>query len=285
MTLSGHQLSQLPEAPLIVIAPSRPWAPLQLRELWMFRELLYFLACRDVKVRYKQTVLGAAWAVLQPLLTMLLFALLFGRVAGIKSDGLPYPIFSYAGLLIWTFFANSVTNSGNSLVGGASLITKIYFPRMIVPAASVGAGLIDLGLAFLIQIVLLIHYRVAITPKILMVPALVMLATLLSLGVGLWFSALNVSYRDIRHALPFVVQLWMFASPVIYPFSMVQGKLRWILILNPLTGIIESFRVALFGIGGFDWTTLGTSIALTLCILVCSAYSFRKRERQFADVI
>jgi lipopolysaccharide transport system permease protein len=275
----------LPEKPVVTIEPGSSWVALRLRDLWLYRELLYFLTWRDVKVRYKQTLLGAAWAILQPLLTMAIFTLLFGRLAGIKSDGVPYPIFAYAGLLIWTFFANAVTNSGNSLVGSANLITKIYFPRMIIPGASVGAGLVDLAIAFLIQIALMIYYHIGLTFAILMVPFLILLTSLLALGVGMWLSALNVKYRDIRYTIPFLVQLWMFASPVIYPASMLNGKLRFVLMLNPLTGIIENFRVAFFDKNSFDWKSLGISAAITLSVLVYSAYSFRRMERDFADII
>lgn len=282
---SQPSIAPLPDKPLVVIEPSPAWVPLRLRDLWLYRELLFFLTWRDVKVRYKQTLLGAAWAILQPLLTMLIFTLLFGRLAGIKSDGIPYPAFAYSGLLIWTFFANAVTNSGNSLVGSANLITKVYFPRMIIPGAAVGAGLVDLALAFLIQIGLMFYYRVAVTPAILLVPVLVLLTALLALGVGMWLSALNVQYRDIRYALPFLIQLWMFVSPVIYPASMVKGKLRLVLLVNPVTGIIENFRVALFGQGSFDWKALGVSAAITLLILIYSAYSFRRMERTFADIV
>jgi lipopolysaccharide transport system permease protein len=281
----NHVSVSLPENPLVVIEPSRAWVPLRLHDLWLYRELLYFLTWRDVKVRYKQTLLGASWAILQPVLTMIIFTLLFGRLAGIKSDGVPYPIFAYAGLLIWTFFANAVTNSGNSLVGSANLITKIYFPRMIIPGAAVGAGLIDLAFAFLIQIGLMIYYRVAISLAILMVPVLVLLATLLATGVGMWLSALNVKYRDIRYALPFLIQLWMFASPVIYPRSMLQGKFKYVLLINPLTGIIENFRVALFGHAAFDWQSLLISVVITFVVLVYAFYSFRRMERSFADIV
>lgn len=285
-TASSLQASiNLPDEPLVVIEASKSWVSLKLRDIWPYRELLYFLIWRDVKVRYKQTLLGAAWAILQPLLTMLIFTLLFGRLAGIKSDGIPYPIFAYAGLLIWTFFANAITNSGNSLVGSANLITKIYFPRMIIPGAAVGAGLVDLAIAFTIQIALMIYYKIAISIAILMVPVLLLLVTLLALGVGMWLSALNVKYRDIRYAIPFLVQLWMFASPVIYPTSMLQGKMKYVLRLNPLTGIIENFRVALFGHSNFDWSSLGISAAITFLILIYSAYSFRRMERSFADIV
>lgn len=270
---------------MVVIEPTKGWAPLKLRDLWSYRELLYFLAWRDVKVRYKQTLLGAAWAILQPLLTMLVFTLLFGNLAGIKTDGIPYPIFAYGGLLIWTFFSNSVTNSGNSLVGSSNLITKIYFPRMIIPAAAIGAGLVDFFLAFLIQIVLMFYYGVRVTWAITMLPVLVIMATLLALGVGMWLSALNVKYRDIRYAIPFLIQLWMFGSPIIYPVSMLPAKWQWILALNPLTGIIENTRIALFGNQPFHWKSLGISFAITILVLLYSAFSFRRMERHFADIV
>lgn len=270
---------------VVTIEPSKSWAPLRLREFWPYRELLYFLTWRDVKVRYKQTLLGAAWAILQPLLTMVIFTLLFGRLAGIQSEGIPYPIFAYGGLLIWTFFSNSVTNSGNSLVGSANLITKIYFPRMIIPAAAVGAGLVDLCLAFLIQIGLMIYYRVQPTWSLAMIPVLVLLATLLAFGVGMWLSALNVKYRDIRYAVPFLIQLWMFASPIIYPVSMLPRRWQWILMLNPLTGLIQNFRIALFGNQSFDWKSLIASAIISVVILILSAFSFRRMERHFADIV
>jgi lipopolysaccharide transport system permease protein len=268
----------------VTIEP-KSWVSLRLRDLWQYRELLYFLIWRDVKVRYKQTLLGAAWAILQPLLTMLIFTLLFGRFAGIKSEGIPYPIFAFGGLLIWIFFANAVTNSGNSLVGSANLITKIYFPRMIIPAAAIGAGLVDLVLAFGVQIVLMVYYHVRVTWAVTMIPVLILLATMLALGVGMWLSALNVKYRDIRYAIPFLIQLWMFASPIIYPLSMLPAKWQWVLTLNPLTGIIQNFRIALFGNQAFEWKSLGVSAFLTLTVLIYSAFSFRRMERHFADIV
>jgi lipopolysaccharide transport system permease protein len=276
----------LPDKPLVTIEPSRSWVALGLSDVWRYRELLYFLTWRDVKVRYKQTALGAAWAILQPLLAMLIFTLFFGNLAGIgnRTEGIPYPIFAYAGLLIWTFFANAVTNSGNSLVGSANLITKIYFPRMIIPGAAVAAGLVDFAIAFVILCGLMAYYQVALHWSILMLPVLLALTTLLALGVGMWMSALNVKYRDIRYALPFLIQLGMFVSAVIYPSSMVGGKLRTALRLNPVAGIVENFRAALFG-RPFDWPALGFSTVITLAVLVYAAYSFRRMERTFADIV
>jgi lipopolysaccharide transport system permease protein len=266
------------------IRPRRKWVALDLKKLWAYRELLYFLTWRDVKVRYKQTVLGATWAIIQPLFTMLIFTLFFGKLASVPSDGIPYPIFAYAGLLPWTFFSNAVTNSGNSLVGSANLISKVYFPRMIIPGASVMAGLVDFAIAFLILIGLMIYYGVALTWSILLLPALVALITVLTIGVGMWMSALNVKYRDVRYALPFLIQLWMFASPIIYPSSLVPEKWRWVLTLNPLTGLIEGFRSSLFG-RAFNWSALTLSVIITMLLLIYSAYAFRRMERSFADFI
>jgi len=268
----------------VTIEASGSWAALDLKEVWAYRELLFFLTWRDVKVRYKQTLLGAAWAILQPLFTMLIFSLFFGKLAGIKSDDIPYPLFAYAGLLPWTFFSNAVTNSGNSLVGNANLITKVYFPRIIVPAAAVCAGLVDLAIAFLILIALMIYYSVALSWGLLLLPFFIALVTLLAIGAGLWLSALNVKYRDIRYALPFLIQLWMFASPVIYPSSIVPDKWRWALWLNPLTGIIEGFRAALFN-RKLDVAAIAVAAALTFALLLCAAYAFRRTEDSFADII
>jgi len=266
------------------IRPSRGWVALKLRDLWEYRELLYFLTWRDIKVRYKQTVLGVSWAVIQPLFTMLLFTLFFGKLAGLPSDGIPYPIFAYAALLPWTFFSNAVTNSGNSLVGSSNLITKVYFPRMIIPGAAVLAGLVDFAIAFVILIGLMFYYHVPLSTNLFALAFLLPLTSLLALGFGMWMSALNVKYRDIRYALPFLIQLWMFASPIIYPASLMPAKWRWVLWINPLTGIIEGYRAALLG-RPFDWPSLGISTMITLALLVYSAYSFRRMEKTFADVV
>lgn len=289
---AGMGASQRPEAaspqpvePLIVIEPGGRWAALDLRDLWSYRELLYFLVWRDIKIRYKQTLLGASWAIVQPLLTTLIFTLLFGVLAGIDSEGVPYPIFAYAGLLPWTFFANAVTQSSNSLVGSSHLITKVYFPRLLVPAAAVGAGLVDFGIAFVILFGMMAYYGVALTSGLLMLPALFAHVALLALGVGLLLSALNVKYRDVRHAVPFLIQLWMFASPVIYPPAMIPQRWQWVLALNPVTGVVDAFRAAIFGRKEFDWTTLAVSATVTLCLLVVAAFVFRRVENSFADVI
>lgn len=274
----------LPEEPLVVIEPNKAWSALDLRDLWAFRELLYFLTWRDVKVKYKQTELGIAWAIIQPLFTMLIFTLFFGRLAGVPSDNVPYPIFAYAGLLAWTFFANAITTSGNSLVGSANLITKVYFPRMIIPGAAVVAGLVDFAIGLVILAILMMFYGIGITWGFLMFPALVVLTTLLALGVGMWMSALNVKYRDVRFALPFVVQLWMFVSPVIYPASFLPAKFRWILLVNPMTGIIEGYRSSLFG-RPFNWIALALSAGITLLVLIYASYFFRRMERGFADIV
>lgn len=283
---SFHQNITIPDNPLVVIEPSKSWVALNLRDLWAYRELLYFLTWRDVKVRYKQTALGVAWAILQPLLTMLISTLVFGRLGGFgaRTEGIPYPIFVYAGLLPWAFFSNAVTTSGNSLVGSANLITKVYFPRMIIPGAAVAAGLVDFFIAFVLLIGLMLYYKVALTWNLLVFLPLVLLTTLLAIAVGMWLSALNVKYRDIRFALPFIIQLWMFVSPVFYPSNILPEKWRLVFTLNPLTGIIDGFRSSLFG-RPTNWTALGVSALITILLLVYASYSFRRMEKTFADIV
>ena len=229
-------------------------------------------------------MLGILWVVLQPLLTTLILTIFLGKFARVPSDGLPYPVFVYAGLLPWTFFAAALTSSGNSLVGNSNLITKIYFPRMIIPAAAVGARLVDFGIGFLNLIGLMIYYRVGVAKSIVVLPLVVVLITLLALAVGMWATALNVKYRDVGVMLPVLIQLWMFASPVMYPSSIVPARLQWIYKLNPTTGILDGFRSALFG-RGIDWTALGISTGFTIGLLVYSAYAFRRMEKNFADVV
>lgn len=280
----GHAPSstvKLTDEPLFVFDADKTSIGLSPKDLWGHRELLYFLTWRDVKVRYKQTLLGATWALLQPLLLMLIFTFVFGRLVGVKSGGVPYPLFAFAGLLPWMFFANAVTNSGNSLIGNTNLIKKVYFPRIIIPTAAVAAGLVDLGIGFLLLVVLMFYYGAGLHLSLLLLPLLIALVTLLALGVGMWMSALNVKYRDVRYALPFLIQVWLFASPVIYP---VPERWRWLLALNPMTGIVQGFRAAFFG-QPVDWGTLVLSAVITLLILAYSTFTFIRMERSFADVI
>lgn len=273
-----------PRKPLIIREPRKSLLGIKQRELWSYRELLWFLAWRDVKVRYKQTVLGVAWAVIQPLLTMLIFTVFFGRLTEIKTGGVPYPLFAYAGLILWTFFSNTTTNSSNSLVANSSLITKVYFPRILIPVAAIAAGLVDLFFAFLVLLGLMALFGSQITWGILLLPVLILLLFLLALSVGVWMSALNIKYRDIRHAFPFLVQLSMFISPVIFPSDIAEGRWRAALMLNPLTGIIENFRAAMFGLE-FNWPSLIISALVTLALLAFSSYKFQSSEKSFADII
>ncbi len=271
--------------PITIIEPKKGWVPIDLKELKEYRELLYFLTKRDIKVRYKQTVLGGLWAVIQPVFTMVVFTLFFGRLAKIPSDGIPYPIFVYAGLLPWTYFANALSNSGNSLVGSANLITKVYFPRLIVPASASLAGLLDFFIAMLVLGAMMIYYQFIPGIGILLFPILVGLTFLCAVGVGLWLSALNVQYRDIRYVIPFLIQLWMFVSPVIYPMSMVEEKYQWLLALNPMGGVIEAYRASLLGHLPIEWPLLGLSATIIMMIFISGLYYFRRMERHFADVV
>lgn len=270
--------------PLVVIQPSQSWRLLSLKDLWAYRELLFFLTWRDVKVRYKQTALGAAWAILQPLFMMVIFTIFFGRLAGVDSGGIPYPLFALAGLVPWTFFSNAITQSGNSLVGSSHLITKVYFPRLIVPAAAMLAGLVDFALAFGLFVVMMVYYSVTPTMHLLFLPVLILLTALFALGVGTWFAALNVKYRDVRFALPFLIQIWLFVSSVILPSSALPQKYRLLLMLNPMSGIIEGYRSSLFGLP-FDWTAIGVAAGITVAVLGYAIYSFARVERSFADII
>ncbi|HEY6245978.1 MAG TPA: ABC transporter permease [Pyrinomonadaceae bacterium] len=274
----------LPSEPLVVIQPTRRWSFLNLKDIWAYRELLFFLTWRDVKVRYKQTALGAAWAILQPLFMMVIFTIFFGRLAGVQTNGIPYPVFALTALVPWTFFANSVTASANSLVGSANLITKVYFPRVIVPAAAMLAAIVDFFLSFVLLAVLMAIYRVTPTMHILFLPVLILLTAAFALAVGTWMSALNVKYRDVRFALPFLIQLWLFVSSVIVPSSAIPEKWRWLLWFNPMSGIIEGYRSALFGLP-FDWASLGIASLLTALGLLYAIFAFNRVERSFADII
>jgi lipopolysaccharide transport system permease protein len=271
--------------PITEIAPSRGWVSLRLRELWEYRELLYFLTWRDIKVRYKQTVLGAAWAILQPFLTMVVFSVFFGRLAKISTGDIPYPIFSYAGLVPWTFFAYGLAQSSNSLVGNAQLIKKVFFPRLVVPIASVLSGLVDFALAFVVLLGMMVVYNISPTANIVWLPLLLLLSFITALGVGLWLSALNVEYRDIRYIVPFLTQFWMIISPVVYPSSLLDEPWRTLYGLNPMVGVLEGFRWALLGTATAPGPMIGLSAIVSILLLVTGAFYFRRMERNFADVV
>jgi lipopolysaccharide transport system permease protein len=271
--------------PIIRIEPSRGWISLRLDELWEYRELLYFLAWRDIKIRYKQTALGAAWAIIQPFFTMVIFSIFFGRLAGIPSDGVPYPIFSFAALVPWTFFANSLNQSSNSLVSSANLIQKVYFPRLAVPIASVFSGMVDFGLAFIVLLGMMLYYGMLPTINVVWLPAFCLLAFVTSLGVGLWLSAMNVRFRDVRYTVPFLTQFWMFATPIAYPSSLLSEPWRTLYGLNPMVGVIEGFRWGLLGTDTAPGGIIIISSLMAMAILVGGAFYFRRAEKSFADIV
>ncbi|MCE7948240.1 MAG: ABC transporter permease [Chloroflexi bacterium CFX4] len=274
------------DAPLLTLRPSTGWVSLKLRELWRFRELLYFLIWRDIKVRYKQTVIGAAWAIIQPFMTMVVFSLFFGRLAGIPSDGLPYPIFSYAALVPWTFFAAGLANASNSLVGSANLIKKIYFPRLVIPISTVLSGIIDFLLAFAVLLVMMVAFGIAPTANVIFLPFFLLLALITALGVGLWLSAMNVQFRDIRYVVPFLTQFWLFATPIAYPSSLIRNEtLRALYGINPMAGVVEGFRWALLGTETAPSGILIISSLAAVLLLVSGAFYFRRMEKTFADVV
>jgi len=267
------------------IWPSRGWAHLRLRELWEYRELLFFLTWRDVKVRYTQAALGVAWAVIQPLVTMIIFSVIFGQLAKLPSDGIPYPLFSYAALLPWQLFAGALTRSSTSLVGNAHLLTKVYFPRLIIPLSAVAAGLVDFAISFVVLLGLMLYYGITPTWAILWLPLFVLLSLLTALAVGLWLSALNVQYRDVQHMIPFLVTAWMYASPVAYSAGLIpSGLWRLVYGLNPLAGVIQGFRWALLGAQPPD-ALLAVSVFAVIVLLVTGLFYFRRMERTFADVV
>jgi lipopolysaccharide transport system permease protein len=273
------------EVPVTVIEPSRGWVSLRLRALWRSRELLYFLIWRDVKVRYKQTLLGAAWAILQPLLTMVVFSIFFGKLARMPSDGVPYPLFAYVALVPWTFFANGLILSSGSLVSNQTLLRKVYFPRLVIPISAVASGLIDFGIAFVVLLGLAARYGVTPTSHMLWLPALVLLALVTALGVGLWFAALNVLYRDIQYVVPFLVQVWLYATPIVYPSSLVPERWRTLYALNPMVGVVEGFRWALLGTGTAPGPMILVSAAAALALMIGGLFFFRRMEKSFSDVV
>ncbi len=275
-----------PEGPKVIrIAPSKGWVPLRLNELWEYRELLYFLTWRDIKVRYKQTALGAAWAIIQPVFTMVLFSLFFGRLAKMPSDGVPYPLFSMAGLVPWTFFLYGLTQSSNSLVGSQNLIKKVYFPRLVIPISSLCSGLVDFAIAFAILFVMMFYYGITPGWNIFWIPAFILLTVVTSLGVGLWLSALNVEYRDVRFTIPFLTQFWMFATPIAYPSSLLSEPWRTVYGLNPMVGVVEGFRWALLGTNTQPGPIIIASVFAAIFLMVSGAFYFRRMERTFADVV
>jgi lipopolysaccharide transport system permease protein len=271
--------------PVVVIRPAKGFLRLNLGDVWHYRELLYFLVWRDIKVRYKQTALGAAWAVIQPVMMMIVFSVFFGRLAKIPSDGFPYPVFAYAALLPWNLFAFALTESSNSLVNSQNLITKVYFPRLIIPLSSVLAGIVDFMIAFSVLLVMMFYYGIRPGIAIVWLPLFMLLAIATALSVGLWFSALNVKYRDVRYTIPFITQIWMFATPVAYPSSLIPQPWRTWSGLNPMAGVVEGFRWALLGKSAAPGSLLWVSVVAVLALLIGGLLYFRRTESTFADVV
>lgn len=276
--------SRLPEQPVVVNDAQASVLKIGLGELWSYRELLFFLTWRDIKVRYKQTAVGALWAIIQPLCLMLTFAIFFGLFIGVPTDGMPHMIFFYCGLMPWTFFSGAVSTASTSLVSSSNLITKVYFPRLIVPAASVGSGLVDLAITCTILVILAAFYHMPFSAAFLVFPVFVFQTVILSLSLGLWLGGLTVKYRDVRHALPFVLQMWMFLTPIMYPLSVVPERWRWLMYINPLTGVSEGIRASISG-HAFNRPAIMVSWVVTLLILTFAIAAFRRLETSFADLI
>lgn len=288
-SLSEAQFPNEPESrpdsiPVLVIEPSRGWLSLQLDRVWQYRELLFFLVWRDVKVRYKQTALGVAWIILQPLLTTFIFTILFGRLLNVPTGDIPYPVFALAGLIPWQYFAGSLTRSSTSLVSSANLITKVYFPRLIIPMSGVFGGLVDFGVGLILLLVVMLFYGITPTIAILTLPLFLLLAMATALGFGLWLSALNVQYRDINYLVPFLVQIWLFVTPVAYGATLIPEQYRWLLGLNPMTGVVEGFRWALLGTDP-PGPLFALSTVITTLVLISGLFFFRRTERTFADIV
>jgi lipopolysaccharide transport system permease protein len=285
LTLDAREPATNVELPSLTISPPSGWASIELRELWEYRELLYFLTWRDIKVRYKQTALGAMWAIIQPFFMMVVFSLFFGKLGGIPSDGIPYPVFVYCALLPWQLFAHALSESSNSLISNQNLITKVYFPRLVVPLSAVLGGLVDFAIAFVILLAMMAYYGIAPTVMILTLPLFLLLAVATALGVGLWLSALNVQYRDVRYTIGFLTQFWLFATPVAYPSSLVPERWRWLYGLNPMAGVVEGFRWALLGKAVAPGPLLVVSVVVVVLIFVSGLYYFRRMEETFADLV
>lgn len=274
-----------PAVPTLVIRPSRGWISLNLRDLWEYRDLLYFLVWRDIKVRYKQTAIGAAWAIIQPFMTMVVFSVFFGGLAKVPSDGIPYPVFAYCALLPWQLFAHALTESGNSLVANQNLITKVYFPRLVIPLAAVLSGIVDFGIAFPVLLGLMFFYGIVPTAAVVTLPLFVLLAVATALAVGLWLSALNVEYRDVRYTIPFLTQFWLFLTPVAYSSTLVPEQWRALYGLNPLAGVVEGFRWALLGKANVLGPMMLVSVSIVVLLLLGGVYYFQKTEKTFADLV
>ena len=272
-------------ANILRIQPLKGWAPVRIRELWEYRELLYFLIWRDIKVRYKQTVLGGLWAIIQPFTTMVVFSLFFGKLGKIPSDNIPYPIFCYAALVPWTFFANGLTQSSDSLIGNANLIRKVYFPRLTIPIAAVLSGIVDFGLAFIVLLGMMLYYGVVPGFNLVWLPLFLLLTLVCSLGTGLWLSALNLKYRDVRYVVPFLTQLWLFVTPIAYPSSMLPQRWQLVYGLNPMAGVVKGFRWALLGTTPAPGPIIVVSSLASLLILIGGVFYFRNMERTFADLV
>ena len=273
------------DVPVIRIEPSKGWVSLKLRELWEYRELLYFLIWRDVKVRYKQTVLGAAWAIIQPFFTMVVFSVFFGKLARMPSDGIPYPIFSYAALVPWNFFSNGLRQASQSMVTHANLVRKVYFPRLALPVARVVAGIVDFVLAFIVLLGMMLFFGIAPTANVFWLPLLLLLALVTCLGVALWLAAMNVQFRDVGYTVPFIIQFWMYATPIAYPSSLLPDPWRTLYGINPMVGVVEGFRWALLGADTAPGPIIGVSSLVALILLVSGAFYFRRMEKTFADVV
>lgn len=286
MTVESSSLDRNEAPRSVVIKPITGWTALNLKDLWIYRELVYFLTWRNLKVRYKQTALGAAWAILQPFLTMVVFSIFFGNLAKVPSDGVPYPIFSYTALLPWTLFAKALTDASHSLVQSSHMITKVYFPRLILPLASILSGLVDFALAFLVLFFMMLYYGIVPTAAVWTLPLFVLLAMITALGVGFWLSAMNVLYRDIGYVLPFLTQFWMTLTPIAYPASLLPEQWRLVYALNPMTGVVEGFRWALLGSTASAPTgMLAVSTTISIIVLITGLYYFKRMERRFADMV
>jgi lipopolysaccharide transport system permease protein len=285
MTANSQPISQPLEQPEMVIEPTQGWLSLELNDLWRYRELLYFLTWRDIKVRYKQTALGAAWAILQPLLTMVLFSVVFGYFAGLPSEGIPYPVFTLTALLPWQLFSYALTQSSTSLVNDKNLITKIYFPRLVIPLSSVLSALLDFAITLLLLIAMMLIYQIPMTWRLLTLPLFVGFALATAMSVSLWLSALNVQYRDVRYTLPFLTQFWMYATPIAYSATIVPERFRWLYSLNPMTGVVEGFRWALLGTESLTIQPILISILAVLALLLGGVMYFKRMEDNFADVV